>query len=96
MCEGVIRIEVTYALPERQVVLSLDMNQGATVESAIKTSGILNQFPEIDLMRNSVGIYGAICGLDRKLESGDRVEIYRPLIHDPKEARRLRAAKSGK
>lgn len=91
--EKTIRIEVAYALPERQVVLSLDLEPGATVRTAIERSGILTEFPEIDLSRNRVGIFGAVCGPDRILISGDRVEIYRPLIRDPKDARRRRAAR---
>ena len=92
--ENQIRVEVAYALADKQVVLSIDVCAGAEVKSAIEQSGILREFPEIDLERNRVGIFGSVCGLDRKLSAGDRVEIYRPLIHDPKEARRKRAAES--
>ncbi|MGH8558963.1 MAG: RnfH family protein [Methylococcales bacterium] len=91
--EPSIRVEVVYALPERQVLLAIEVQTGFDVKSAIEISGILEQFPEIDLARNSVGIFGSVCGLDQKLNPGDRVEIYRPLLHDPKEARRRRAAK---
>ncbi|MGR9108109.1 MAG: RnfH family protein [Gammaproteobacteria bacterium] len=87
-----IRVEVAYALPERQVLLPLDLEPGSTVRSAIEISGILEQFPEIDLARNCVGIFGTVCALDQKLGPGDRVEIYRPLHQDPKDARRRRAA----
>ena len=89
-----IRVEVAYALADKQVVLPVEVCTGADVKSAIEQSGILKDFPEIDLERNRVGIFGSVCGLDRKLTVGDRVEIYRPLIHDPKEARRKRAAKN--
>ncbi|MCI0653477.1 MAG: RnfH family protein [Methylococcaceae bacterium] len=89
-----IRIEVAHARPERQVVLTIDLKPGATVKTAIECSGILEQFPEIDLARNKVGIFGSVCGLDRIITSGDRVEIYRPLLQDPKDARRRRAAKN--
>jgi putative ubiquitin-RnfH superfamily antitoxin RatB of RatAB toxin-antitoxin module len=91
--EDWIRVEVAYALPETQVVLSTELHAGSTVQSAIEASGILEQFPEIDLARNRVGIFGSVCGLDQQLKPGDRIEIYRPLLHDPKEARRRRAAK---
>ncbi|MGH8548539.1 MAG: RnfH family protein [Methylococcales bacterium] len=86
-------IEVAYALPELQVVLSIDLEPGSSVKTAIECSGILERFPEIDLARNSVGIFGSVCGLDQRLTHGDRIEIYRPLVQDPKEARRRRAAK---
>lgn len=91
-----IRVEVAYALSELQVVLSIDLGAGSTVKTAIEFSGILEQFPEIDLTRNRVGIFGSVCGLDQQLNPGDRVEIYRPLRQDPKEARRRRAVKNVK
>lgn len=88
-----MRIEVAYANPEEQALLALDMPEGATVEAAIRASGLLRRFPEIDLEQNKVGIFGKLCKLDQSLKPGDRVEIYRPLFADPKEARRSRAAK---
>ncbi|MDD5319647.1 MAG: RnfH family protein [Methylococcales bacterium] len=86
-------VEVAYATPERQVILALKMPEDATVEQALNASGLLNHFPEITWADIKVGIFGMVCRLDKTLRKGDRVEIYRPLIHDPKEARRQRAAK---
>ena len=88
-----MRIEVAYAKPSEQVILTLDIADGSTMEAAIIASGILQRFPEIDLANNKVGIFGRLCKLDRLLRAGDRVEIYRPLLVDPKEMRRTRAAK---
>lgn len=88
-----MRIEVAYAKPELQVILSLETAEGATAEAAIFQSGMLQRFPEIDLAVNKIGVFGKTCKLDQPLREGDRVEIYRPLIADPKEARRARAAK---
>jgi uncharacterized protein len=86
-------IEVTYALPEEQVLLSLDVEQGTTVEQAVQLSGVLERFPDIDLTKNKVGVFGKATKLDEVLRDKDRVEIYRPLIADPKESRRKRAEK---
>lgn len=87
-----IPVEVAYALPEKQVILKLAVAPDATLESVIRTSGILEQFPDIDLGRNKVGVFGKPARLDDTLHPGDRVEIYRPLIADPKEVRKKRAA----
>ena len=86
-----MRVEVVYALPHQQTLLSLDLPVGSTVESAIHQSGLLNQFHEIDLAKNKVGIFSKLVALDSVLRDRDRVEIYRPLIADPKEIRRQRA-----
>lgn len=86
-------IEITYALPEKQVLITLDVDQGTTVEQAVKLSGVLDKFSEIDLTKNKVGIFGKITKADQVLRDKDRVEIYRPLIADPKESRRKRAEK---
>ena len=91
----VIRVEVAYAKPEVQVIIPWDVAEGITLEEAIEQSGILRQFPEIDLNRNKVGIFGKISKKDQVLREHDRVEIYRPLIADPKEVRKQRA-KEGK
>ena len=88
-----MRVEVAYAKPSEQVIVSLEVAPDTTVEAAIRLSGVLERFAEIDLEANRVGIFGKPCGLDQCLHEGDRVEIYRPLIADPKEARRSRAAK---
>lgn len=90
-----VRVEVAYAKPDVQVIIPLDAAEGITLEEAIKQSGILNQFPEIDLSQNKVGIFGKISKKDQVLRNHDRVEIYRPLIADPKEVRKQRA-KEGK
>ena len=86
-------VEVAYAQPEQQIILKVDVNESATVNEAIVLSGILDQFPEIDLEKNKVGIFGKISKLDAELREKDRVEIYRPLIADPKASRKKRAAK---
>jgi putative ubiquitin-RnfH superfamily antitoxin RatB of RatAB toxin-antitoxin module len=93
MADTLIDIEVAYANPEQQVIVALKMPEGATVEQAITASGLLTRFPEIDGIDIKAGIFGSVCKLDQSLKQGDRVELYRPLIHDPKEARRQRAAK---
>lgn len=91
-----IGIEIAYALPHQQVLLKLEVPVGATAEDAVRSSGVLAQFPEIDLInKNKVGIFSKLVQLDTVLRDKDRVEIYRPLIADPKEIRRQRA-KSGK
>lgn len=91
--EGAIQVEVAYALPDEQLILQVEAKAGLTVQEAIECSGILGRFPEIDLNSNKVGIFGKATRLDAPLLPGDRVEIYRPLIADPKEARKKRAAK---
>ncbi|GIX21246.1 MAG: UPF0125 protein [Gammaproteobacteria bacterium] len=90
-----MHVEVVYALPEEQTVVELDLEPGATAETAIRRSGLLERHPEIDLAVNKVGVFGRLVALDTPLAEGDRVEIYRPLIADPKQARRRRAAKGG-
>ncbi|MCG5514852.1 MULTISPECIES: RnfH family protein [Ectothiorhodospira] len=88
-----LRVEVAYARPEKQVVLEVSLPKEATVEEAIRESGILEQCPEIDLSSNKVGVYGKLAKLNAPLRDRDRVEIYRPLIADPKAVRKQRAAK---
>ncbi|MCP5277218.1 MAG: RnfH family protein [Thiobacillus sp.] len=87
-----IRVEVVYALAHRQKVVSLDLPEGTTVKEAIEGSGLLVEFPEIDLARNKLGIWNKLSKPDAVLRDKDRVEIYRPLIADPKEVRRQRAS----
>ena len=87
-----IHVEVAYAIPERQLIIDFDAERGISVEDAVKQSGILEEFPEIDLATAKMGIFGKIAKRDAALNDGDRVEIYRPLIADPKEARKKRAA----
>ena len=86
-----ILVEVAYALPDQQVILPVKLPAGALAESAIQQSGILAKFPEINLSENKIGIFGKLTQLDTPLRDKDRVEIYRPLIADPKEVRRQRA-----
>jgi uncharacterized protein len=92
MAEALIDVEVAYATPEQQMIVALRMPEGTTVEQAINASGLLIHFPEINTADIKAGIFGCVCKLDQTLRQTDRVEIYRPLIHDPKEARRQRAA----
>ncbi|MEB0040682.1 MULTISPECIES: RnfH family protein [unclassified Pseudomonas] len=96
MAEAMITIEVVYAAIDRQMLLSLDLPAGTTVRSGLFASGIGKHFPELDLMHCPVGIFGKVLsGADTHvLQAGDRIEIYRPLLADPKEIRRLRAAKA--
>jgi len=86
-----IHVEVIYALPVQQPLLKVRLAEGATVDDAIRASGVLEDFPEIDLAKNKVGIFSKLVKLDEKVRDKDRVEIYRPLIADPKEVRRKRA-----
>ncbi len=88
-----IHIEVAYAKPEQQVVIRLTLPLGGTAQDAIAASDLLQQFPEIDLTTQKIGIYSQICKPDKALEDGDRVEIYRPLAQDPMTARRNRMQK---
>jgi len=88
-----IEVEVAYALPDEQVLLKVRVAAGATLRDAIDASGILRRFPQIDLARDAVGVFGKVAKLDDRLSAGDRVEIYRPLTMDPKQARRQRALK---
>jgi putative ubiquitin-RnfH superfamily antitoxin RatB of RatAB toxin-antitoxin module len=87
-----ITVEVVYALPDRQEVLSIKVPEGATIRQAVESSGILGKYPQIDLARNKVGIFSKLSKPDSVLRDRDRVEIYRPLIADPKEVRKQRAA----
>ncbi|BAZ94074.1 UPF0125 protein [Thiohalobacter sp. COW1] len=87
-----IQVEVAYARPDQQVILPLEVARGTTLRQAIEQSGILEQFPEIDLEQQQLGIFGKLNKPDTELREGDRVEIYRSLIADPKEVRKQRAA----
>lgn len=86
-----INVEVAYALPAEQLILSVNVNLGSTAAEAVTQSGILDKFADIDLEKNKIGIFGKAVKHDVLLKAGDRVEIYRPLIADPKEVRRQRA-----
>lgn len=96
-----ITVEVAYALPHQQKIIALQVAPGTTALAAAERSGIVKTFPEIDLASARMGIFGQALGTkglgqpqDHILQAGDRVEIYRPLICDPKDARRRRAEKS--
>ena len=86
-----ITVEVSYGMPNEQVILSVDVPEDCIVEEAIKRSGILERFPQIDLTTDKAGIFGKICKYDAILRHKDRIEIYRKLIADPKESRRQQA-----
>ncbi|MEY3882148.1 MAG: hypothetical protein RIQ94_2944 [Pseudomonadota bacterium] len=87
-----IAIEIAYATPEQQVIVTLSLPENSTVETAINHSDLLMQFPALEL--TAVGVFGKLCEPNQLLKAGDRVEIYRALHNDPKEARRQRAAKN--
>ena len=88
-----MKIGIAYALPQRQAWFDVNLQDGATVKEAIERSGILKQFPDINLEQQKVGIFGKLAKLDAVLADGDRVEIYRPIICDPKTV--PRKAKAG-
>jgi len=87
-----LNIEVCYALSGKQEVARLKLPSGATVQQALEASGLLTKYPEIDLKKNKFGVFAKLSKLDSVLRDQDRVEIYRPLIADPKEVRKQRAA----
>ncbi|MFJ7284907.1 RnfH family protein [Pseudomonas sp. NPDC099000] len=96
MVESMVDVEVVYAAVDRQVLLSVTVLAGTTVRAALLASGVGEAFAELDLASCPVGIFGkVIADADsRPVQAGDRIEIYRPLLADPKEVRRLRAAKA--
>lgn len=87
-----INVEVCYALPEKQTLVSVKLAPGATLLQALEASGLLEKHPEIDLKKNKFGVFAKLSKPDTVLRDRDRVEIYRPLIADPKEVRKQRAA----
>lgn len=89
-----ITVEVAYALPQRQSLLTVTVPQQSTVQQVIERSGILQQYPEIDLSVQKVGIWSRPVKLQDAVKAGNRIEIYRPLIADPKDLRRRRAEKA--
>ncbi|EKD73119.1 MAG: hypothetical protein ACD_45C00457G0003 [uncultured bacterium] len=91
---NLIAVEVAYARPDRQRIVSVWVPAGSTIEMVIHQSGILAIFPEIDLTKQKIGIFCQLKELTDKVKEGDRVEIYRALLIDPKEARRKRASKN--
>lgn len=91
MQEALITVEIAYALPDKQLILTVKISPKSTVETAIHASGILQRFPEIDLKVNKIGIFSKFTQLNSSLRDLDRIEIYRALIADPKTVRRQRA-----
>jgi uncharacterized protein len=91
MSDDKIKIELVYALPSEQLLLKSEVPSGTTIAEAVKLSGILDKFPEIDVEKGKFGIFGKLSKTDTVLREKDRIEIYRPLIADPKEVRRKRA-----
>ncbi len=87
-----IQVEVIYALPEEQNLLTIEVDDGIEVQQAIIESGVLKQYPELDLSAMKVGLFGKMTTMKQKVRDKDRIEIYRPLIADPKEVRKKRAA----
>ena len=85
-------VEVAYALADKQSLISLEVEEGSTLKEAIEASGILDEYKDIDLSNNRVGIFSKFATLDTVLREKDRVEIYRSLIADPKKVRKERAA----
>jgi uncharacterized protein len=90
---ALIEVEVAYAKPEEQVIVIVKVPQGTTLAQAVEASGLLARFPEISHADLKLGIFGVVCKPEQTVKQGDRAEIYRALIHDPKEARRQRALK---
>ncbi len=90
-----IHIEVAYATPEAQTIIPLDVEEGCTLETAVDRSGILERFPEINLNQQKVGIFSKQRQLTDVVKDGERIEIYRGLLVDPKAARRQRAVAAG-
>jgi putative ubiquitin-RnfH superfamily antitoxin RatB of RatAB toxin-antitoxin module len=87
-----ISVEVVYPLPQKQEIFSVKLPAGATVLQAVEASGVLQKYPEIDLTKNKLGVFAKLAKPDAPLRDHDRVEIYRPLIADPKAVRKQRAA----
>ncbi|MCN4144642.1 MAG: RnfH family protein [Thiohalomonas sp.] len=91
-----IIVEVAYAIPPSQLIFTVEVDENARVEDAILASGILEEFPEIDLKVNKIGVFSKLTKLDKPLWHKDRIEIYRKLIADPKAVRKQRAAEGKK
>jgi len=89
-----LKVEVCYALPDKQTLLQLEIDKNLLIEDVIKQSGVLELHAEIDLMSNKVGVFSKLAKLTDTLHDGDRIEIYRPLLVDPKEVRKQRALKA--
>jgi putative ubiquitin-RnfH superfamily antitoxin RatB of RatAB toxin-antitoxin module len=87
-----MNIEVVYPLPEKQEIFTVSLPAGASVRQAIEASSVLLKYPDIDMSKNKIGVFARLVKPDAPLRDRDRVEIYRPLIADPKEVRKQRAA----
>ncbi len=87
-----INVEVCYALSGKQELVKLSLTEGSSLQQAVEASGLLEKYPEIDLKKNKFGIWNKLSKVDSVLRDKDRIEIYRPLIADPKEVRKQRAA----
>jgi len=94
MSSELITVEVAYALPTKQSLVSVAIDKNATVEEAIQASNLLHEYPDIDLSKTKVGVWSRVVRLKDTLIDGDRIEIYRALIADPKEIRKRRAEKA--
>lgn len=92
--DNTIRVEVAYALPEKQAIVEVRVGASATALEAVEQSGISGMFEDIDLDNAKFGIFGKVISPRQTLQEGDRVEVYRPLIADPKEVRKARAARA--
>jgi putative ubiquitin-RnfH superfamily antitoxin RatB of RatAB toxin-antitoxin module len=86
-----LRVEVAYARPDVQYLIAVELEAGASAADAVRASGLMQRCPEIDPETSPLGVFSQPCAPDQPLRPGDRVEVYRPLRVDPKEARRLRA-----
>jgi len=86
-------VEVAFALVDKQLIIPVKVAASCTAEEAIMQSCIMQEFPQIDLLKNKIGIFSEVCALNRQLQENDRVEIYRELLINPMEARRVRAIK---
>lgn len=89
-----ILVEVAYALPERQAIIEVKVAPGTTAMQAVEQSGITGKFEDINLDDAKLGIFSKVVSGSQVLQAGDRVEVYRPLIADPKEVRKARAARA--
>ncbi|NOU49671.1 RnfH family protein [Pseudoalteromonas sp. JBTF-M23] len=89
-----IKVEVVYALPHKATCLELDVAEGTSAEQVVMQSGILDKCPDIDATKLTLGIWNRTVKNNQVVKEGDRIEIYRPLIADPKDARRKRAEKA--
>lgn len=86
-----MQVEIVFALPGRQVLQSMELPEGSTVADAIRRSALMREFPAVDFDQLQAGVWGKLVERGRVLLDGDRVELYRPLMMDPREARRLKA-----